>query len=68
MNKYEELANLIIDKVSEVAEQQHPEINLNSEYAKESDVLDSPALIVGVAYYNLESEIAGKIKRFCKNE
>jgi len=65
MDKFEELANIIIDEVCEVVENQHPEINLNSEEAKESDV-ESPALIVGVQYYDLESSIADKIRRLKK--
>jgi len=65
MDKFEELANIIIDEVCEVVESQHPEINLNSEEAKESDV-ESPALIVGVQYYDLETSIANRIRRFKK--
>jgi len=65
VTKEEELANEIIDEVCEVVESQHPEINLNSEEAKESDV-ENPAVIVGVQYYNLECSIADKIKRFKK--
>lgn len=63
MNKYEEIANEIIDDVCEVVEKQHPELNLKTEYAKESDV-EEPAVIVGVQYYDLESNIADKIKEF----
>ena len=66
MNKYEELANEIIDDVCEIVEEQHPELNLNTEYAKESDVLEDPAVIVGVRYYDLEDRIASKIKEFVK--
>ena len=65
MDKYEELANLIIDDVCEVVEQQHPELNLKTKYAKESDV-EEPAVIVGVQYYDLEDSIANKIKEFVK--
>ena len=65
MDDFEELANSIIDEVCEVVEIQHPEINLNSEEAKESDV-ESPALIVGVQYYDLETSIADKIRRLKK--
>ncbi len=65
MNKYEELANQIIDDVCEVVETQHPELKLKTKYAKESDVQD-PAVIVGVQYYNLEDDIANKIKKFVK--
>ena len=63
MNKYEKLANEIIDEVCEVVETQHPELNLKTEYAKESDV-EKPAVIVGVQYYNLEDSIANKIYNF----
>ena len=65
MNKYEELANQIIDDVSEVVEKQHPELKLKTKYAKESDVED-PAIIVGIQYYVLEDDIANKIKKFVK--
>ena len=65
VNIYEELANRIIDDVCEIAEEQHPELKLKTKYAKESDVSD-PAVIVGVQYYDLEQEIADKIKRFKK--
>jgi len=67
MNKYEELANEIIDDVCEVVETQHPELKLKTKYAKESDV-ENPAVVVGVQYYHLESEIADKIKQFVKNQ
>jgi len=63
MNKYERIAARIIDRVSDVVEAQHPELNLNTEIAKESNI-DSPAVICGVAYYDLEVEIAGMIKKF----
>ncbi len=62
MNKYEELANEIIDEVCEVVEKQHPELNLKTEYAKKSDV-ENPAVIVGVQYYDLEVCIANKIQK-----
>ena len=65
MNKYEKLANELIDEVCEVVEKQHPELNLKTEYAKESDV-EEPAVIVGVQYYDLEDSIATKIKEFVK--
>ena len=66
MNKYDELANEIIDDVCEIVEEQHPELNLKTKYAKESDV-ESPAVVVGIQYYNLEDSIANKIKKFVKN-
>jgi len=65
VNKYEELSAEIIDEVCEVVEEQHPELKLKTKYAKESDV-DNPAVVVGVGYYDLEDNIANKIKKFCK--
>jgi len=65
MDKYEELANVIIDEVCDVVEAQHPELNLKTKYAKESDV-EEPAVIVGVQYYDLEDSIVNKIKEFVK--
>ncbi len=67
MNKYEELANEIIDDVCDVVDIQHPELNLETEYAKESDV-ENPAIVVGVQYYDLEDKIATKIKEFVKKQ
>jgi len=61
MDKYEELANRIIDDVCDIVEKQHPEINLNSKEAKECGI-EEPAVIVGVDYYNLEDDIACAIK------
>lgn len=66
VTKYEELASEIIDDVSKVVESQHPELKLHTKYAKESDVLDNPAVIVGIGYYDLESHIADRIKEFVK--
>jgi len=63
MNKYERIASRIIDRVSDVVEAQHPELNLNTEIAKESNI-DNPAVICGVAYYDLEVEVAEMIKKF----
>ena len=67
MDKYEELANRIIDDVCEVVEAQHPELNLKTKYAEESDV-EYPAVVVGVQYYDLECEIATQIKEFVKKQ
>ena len=67
MNKYEELANEIIDDVCDVVTIQHPELKLKTKYAKESDV-ENPAVVVGVQYYDLECEIADKIKKFVKKQ
>jgi len=63
MNKYQKLANELIDAICDEVEIQHPELKLKTKYAKESDV-KSPAVIVGVRYYNLEDEIARKLKEF----
>lgn len=67
MNKYEELANEIIDLVSDIVEEQHPELNLNTKTAKECGI-NSPAVICGSDYYDLEQEIAGMIKKFADKE
>jgi len=66
-NQYEELANRIIDEVSEVVEQQHPEIKLKTKKSKE-DGCDSPALIYGEDYYFLEEKIARLIKSFTRRK
>lgn len=63
MNKYEEIAADIIDMVSDVVEIQHPEIKLKNNLTKEIGI-ENPAVIVGDGYYNLELEIASKIKNF----
>ena len=65
MNKFEEIAALIIDDVCEVVEEQHPEIDLNTDIAKESNIED-PAVICGVPYYDLECRIADDIEKFIK--
>ena len=67
MDKYEELANRIIDDVCDVVERQHPELKLKTRYAEESDV-ENPAVVVGVQYYDLENSIANKIKKFVKKQ
>ena len=65
MNTYEKLASELIDDICEVVEKQHPEINLNTEQAKEIGIpKDEPAVIIGEDYYNLEQEIANKLKEF----
>lgn len=64
MNKYEELANEIIDRISEIIEDNYPEITPK---CITNDDIESPALINGTIYYNLEVEIADKIKKFVKN-
>lgn len=63
MDKYEELAANIIDYVCDVVETQHPELNLKTPIAEECNIED-PAVICGDAYYSLEQDIAGLIKKF----
>ena len=65
VTKYEEFMANVIDEVCDLVEDQHPELNLNSKEAKESEI-DSPAVICGVPYYNLEGQLAEKLKRFVK--
>lgn len=64
MNKHEELANEIIDDVCEIIEEHYPEIK--PKCITDDKSIESPALINGTIYYNLESEIADKIKRLKK--
>lgn len=58
MNKYQELANEIIDKVSEIIEEHY---NIKPKNLTD-DNIENPALINGTIYYDLEQEIADKIK------
>ncbi len=60
MNIYEELASGIIDDVSEIIENNYPEIK--PKHITDDKSIESPALINGTIYYDLEDEIAGKIK------
>jgi len=60
MNKYEELANEIIDMVSDVIVEHYPEIKPRC--ITDDKSIENPALINGIIYYDLESEIADKIK------
>ena len=62
MNKYEELANQIIDKVSDWIEDKY---NIKPKPFGDDD-LENPALINGIAYYDMEGEIADMIKDFKK--
>ena len=62
MDKFEELANEIIDEVSEVIENNYPE--LKPRCITDDESIDSPALINGTIYYNLESDIVDKLKKF----
>ena len=60
MNKYEELANNIIDTISELVEKHYPEIKPRC--ITDDDSIENPSLINGTIYYDLEDEIAQKIK------
>jgi hypothetical protein len=64
MDKYEELANEIIDRISEVIEEHYPEIKPRC--ITDDDSIENPALINGTIYYDLETEIAEKIKELKK--
>jgi hypothetical protein len=67
MDKYEELAALIIDDVSEVAEAQHPEIKLSNKITREIGLdKGTEALICGEQYYSLEDNIAEQIRKFVR--
>ena len=59
MDKYEELASEIIDIVSELIEKHY---SIKPKNITE-DIIENPALINGTVYYDLESEIADKIKK-----
>lgn len=58
MNKYQELANEIIELVSSVIEEHY---NIQPKNLTD-DNIENPALINGTIYYDLEQEIADKIK------
>jgi len=64
MDKYEELANEIIDQISDLIEDMYR----ITPKTFDDDSIKNPALINGVAYYDLEAEIAEKIKEFCKSD
>ena len=63
MNKYEKLANEIIDAVSRIVMDNY---NIKPKLFDEGSGLENPALINGVVYYDLECQIADKIKRMMK--
>ncbi|MCK5595206.1 hypothetical protein KAI19_03415 [bacterium] len=71
MNKYEELASEVIDTVSNYIEEHYGITYKDKKTKKESDN-DPPeedrALIYGEDYYNMEDEIASKIKSLCKRQ
>jgi hypothetical protein len=64
MNKYEELANKLIDKVSETIENHY---NIKPKSLTD-DNIENPALINGTIYYDLEIEIAEKIKEIVEQK
>lgn len=59
MDKYEELANEIIDRISDLIEEHY---DIKPKCITDDDSIDEPALINGTIYYDLEVEIAEKIK------
>ena len=59
MDKFEEIANEIIDDVSDVIEEHY---GVEPKHITDDDSIESPALINGTVYYELESHIADKIK------
>lgn len=67
MDKYQNLANKIIDMVSDYIEEHYGITYRDKKTEKEADK-NSPektrALIYGEDYYNMEDEIASKIKSF----
>jgi len=66
MNKFETIANEIIDDICDVIEENYPE--LKPRCITDDKSIESPALINGTIYYDLESAIADKIKEFCKKK
>lgn len=60
MDKYEELACNIIDRVSDLIEEHYPELKPRN---ITDDDIDNPALINGTIYYDLETEIADMIRK-----
>ena len=59
MNKYEELAGRIIDDVCEIIENYY---KVKPKCITDDDSIENPALINGTVYFDLECEIAEKIK------
>ena len=60
MDKYEELANEIIDEISDIIEENYPEIKPRC--ITDDKSIENPALINGTIYYDLECRIADKIR------
>ncbi len=64
MDKYEKLANEIIDQVCDVIEEYY---EITPRILEKGDEIDSPALINGGVYYGLEGDIARLIKKHIGN-
>ena len=62
-NKYEKLANEMIDKISEIIENKY---NIKPKNLTD-DEIENPALINGTIYYDLESEFAEKIEKLSED-
>lgn len=63
MNRFEELANEIIDEVSDAVMELHPELKPKDE--DDAGIAEGEAaLINGEKYYALESVIADKLQKF----
>jgi len=60
MNKSEELANEIIDLVCEVVEENY---DITPRILVKGDEIDSPALLNGEVYFDLEEKIGRLIKK-----
>jgi len=64
MNKYEELANSIIEQVCEKIEKHYPELKPKN---ITDDDIENPDLLNGTIYYDLESDIAEQIKKLSES-
>lgn len=63
MDRYEDLASEIIDDVSDLIEEHY---KIKPKHITDDKSIEHPALINGIVYFNLEAEIAGKIKKLVK--
>ncbi|HKL23369.1 MAG TPA: hypothetical protein VJ895_01315 [Candidatus Nanoarchaeia archaeon] len=63
MNKYEKLANNMIEKISEIVEEKY---NVKPKNITD-DEIENPSLINGSIYYDLESEFAEKIEKISED-
>lgn len=59
MDEYEEMAADIIDMVLEKIEEFYPEIEPKKEFLDESE---DASILFGEAYYDLEDEIANRLR------